>query len=135
MSQAEGEMLAACGLDCGTCGIRKLPFDAEAAESVIRWYRQTGWLKESEGVAEAVQRGMVCNGCQGDRAVHWSADCKIMSCCVDERRLTHCGQCAELMSCGKLEAFAGDGYAHHREAVKSLRRRFGSTVPLTDPVA
>ena len=127
MAQAEGEMLAACGLDCGPCGIRRLPFDAEAAEGVIGWYRQMGWLKESEGVAEAVARGMTCKGCQGDRTVHWSANCAIMVCCTDERHLAHCGQCSELMSCAKLEAFAGDGHAHHGNAVIRLRERFGTT--------
>jgi hypothetical protein len=121
MLQAEGAMLAACGLDCGPCGIRKLPFDAAAAEDVIGWYRQMGWLKESE----AVERGMTCSGCQGDRTVHWSANCAIMVCCTDERHLAHCGQCAELMGCGKLEAFASDGHAHHRDAVMRLRHRFG----------
>ena len=38
----------------------------------------------------------------------------------------HCGQCAELMSCDKLEAFAKDDHAHHREAVHRLRGRFGN---------
>jgi hypothetical protein len=127
MAQAEGEMLAACGLDCGPCSIRRIPFDADAAEDAIRWFRQMGWLEESEGVAEAVQRRMTCRGCQGDRTVHWSADCGILLCCVDERNLSHCGECAESMSCGKLEAFANDGQAHHKAAVMSLRRRFGST--------
>lgn len=128
MVQAEGEMLAACGLDCGPCSIRRIPFDAAAAEDAIRWFRQMGWLKDSEGAAEAVERGMTCKGCQGDRNVHWSANCAIMVCCVDERSLAHCGQCAELMSCGKLEAFASDEHAHHRQAVMRLRRMFGDTV-------
>ena len=46
MAQAEGEMLAACGLDCGPCPIRRIPFDAEAAEGMIAWFKQMGWLKE-----------------------------------------------------------------------------------------
>jgi hypothetical protein len=125
--KARGEMLGACGLDCTPCSIRQIPLDADAAGDAIRWYKQMGWLKESDGVAEAVERGMYCHGCQGDRTVHWSADCKILLCCVDERHLTHCGQCAELMNCHKLEEFAGDGHAHHREAVMRLRRRVGNT--------
>ena len=119
------EMLAACGLDCGPCPIRQIPLDAEAAEGAIKWFKEMGWLTESEGVAEAIEKKMYCNGCQGDRSVHWSGDCTIMLCCVDEKQKQHCGECAELMSCDKLEAFASDGYAHHKEAVERLRERFG----------
>ena len=120
MVRAEDEMQAACGLDCAPCSIRRLPF-------AVRWFRPMSWLKEGEDAAEAVERGMYCNGCGGDRSVHWSADCEILLCCVDERGLAHCGQCAELMGCGKLEAFAADGRSHHKEAVMRLRGRFGST--------
>lgn len=128
MKQAKAEMLAACGLDCGPCPIRRIPFDADAAEQMAGWFRQMGWLKESEGVAEAIERKMYCNGCQGDRSVHWSATCEILSCCVDERHQQHCGQCAELLGCDKLQAFAG-GDARHKAAVTSLRERFGPSSP------
>jgi hypothetical protein len=126
MTQSGAEMLAACGLDCGPCPIRRIPFDAEAAAKMVAWFRQMGWLEEAEGVAEAVERGMYCNGCQGDRSVHWSDNCEILLCCVDEKHQQHCGQCSELMSCDKLEAFASGGDAHHREAVDRLRERFGA---------
>jgi hypothetical protein len=46
MAQAEDEMLAACGLDCGPCPIRRMPFDAQAAEETIAWFKEMGWLKE-----------------------------------------------------------------------------------------
>jgi len=126
MAQAEGEMLAACGLDCGPCPIRRIPFDAGAAAQMLAWFKQMGWLKESEGVDEAIEKRMYCNGCQGDRSVHWSGNCQIMLCCVDEKHKQHCGECTELMSCDKLEAFASDEHAHHKEAVERLRQRFGS---------
>ena len=126
MSQKNVEMLAACGLDCGPCPIRRIPLDADATEQMIGWFREMGWLEESEGVAEAIERGMYCRGCQGDRATHWSGNCEILLCCVDERDQQHCGQCAELMSCEKLDVFAGDEHGHHGEAVARLRRRFGS---------
>jgi hypothetical protein len=126
MTQAESEMLAACGLDCGPCPIRRIPFDAEAAGKAIAWFKEMGWLSEAEGVVEAIERGMYCTGCQGDRSVHWSEDCQIMLCCVDEKHKQHCGECAELMSCDKLEAFANDEHAHHRKAVERLRQRFGT---------
>ena len=125
MAQAKAEMLAACGLDCGSCSIRRIPFDAKAADEMIGWFKQMGWLKVSEGVAEVVERGMYCNGCQGDRSVHWSDNCEIMLCCGDEKHQQHCGICSELMSCDKLEAFASDEHGHHKEAVARLRARFG----------
>jgi hypothetical protein len=124
---AQAEMLAACGLDCGPCTIRRIPIDAEAAEIEIAWFKEMGWLREAEGVAEAIERAMYCNGCQGDRSVHWSDDCTILLCCIDERHQQHCGHCPELMSCDKLEAFANDEHAHHKAAVSRLRQRFGPT--------
>jgi hypothetical protein len=126
MAQVKGEMLAACGLDCGPCPIRRIPFDAKAAEEMVAWFKQMGWLQEAEGVTEVVERGMYCTGCQGDRSTHWSDNCQIMLCCVDEKHKQHCGQCSELMSCDKLEAFANDGHAHHKKAVDELRQRFGA---------
>ena len=126
MAQAEGEMLAACGLDCGPCPTRRIPFDADAADEMVAWFKQMGWPKEAEGVAEIIERKMYCTGCQGDRSVHWSSNCEIMLCCTDEKHKQHCGQCAELMSCDKLEAFANDEHAHHREAIERLRQRFGA---------
>ena len=122
----KGEMLAACGLDCGPCPIRRIPFDPEAAAKMVGWFREMGWLKEAEGVAEVIERGMYCKGCQGDRSVHWTDNCTIMLCCVDEKHKQHCGECAELMSCDKLEAFASDEHVHHQEAVNRLRQRFGA---------
>ena len=41
MTQTEGEMLAACGLDCGPCPIRQIPLDASAAEGAIAWLDAT----------------------------------------------------------------------------------------------
>jgi hypothetical protein len=122
---AEAEMLAACGLDCGPCTIRRIPIDADAAETEIAWFKEMGWLQVNEGVAEAIEKKMYCSGCQGDRSTHWSADCAIMLCCVDEKQYRHCGECSELMGCETLEAFANDEHAHHRGAVERLRRRFG----------
>jgi hypothetical protein len=127
MTQEYPEMLAACGLDCGPCPIRLIPIDEKAAQGVINWFKEMGWLKENEGIKEAIERKMFCNGCQGDRDTHWSANCQIMLCCVDEKHKQHCGQCPELLTCEKLERFASDGPEHHTNAVNSLRERFGKS--------
>lgn len=127
MVQDDVEMLAACGLDCGPCPIRRIPLDEKAAEQMIGWFKEMGWLEAHEGVEDAIERGMYCQGCQGNRLIHWSANCEILLCCVDDKHQQHCGACAELMSCEKLEAFASDEHGHHREAVMRLRERFGSS--------
>lgn len=120
MAENTIEMMAVCGLDCGRCPIRRFPTDPDAAEGVIKWYRDMGWLEEDEGVAEAVERTMYCTGCHGDRTVHWSADCWILQCCVDDRGLQFCYQCEEF-PCERLEEWAtqNEGYA---EALQRLRR-------------
>lgn len=41
--------------------------------------------------------------------------------CALERRLTYCFECDDF-PCDKLEAFAGDGYDHHRIIVENMRR-------------
>jgi hypothetical protein len=93
--------IAACGLDCGSCEIRRLPFDEKAAQKTIGWYRQMGWLKEDEGVADALERKMYCSACKGDRSAHWSVNedgtctCWILACCVDQKGLEFCSNCNE----------------------------------------
>ncbi len=114
-------MMAVCGLDCGTCDIRQATTDPDAAQVVVAWFQRMAWLKKDEGIADVIERGMVCTGCRGDRQLHWSPDCTLLICCVDEKQLEHCAQCDEFV-CEKLEAFATDGQAHHREAVERLKR-------------
>jgi hypothetical protein len=113
-------MIAACGLDCGDCDIRLLPSDPDAAQRVVAWFREMGWLNESEGVSEVMERSMYCKGCRADRSVHWSADCWILHCCVDERGLAFCYECADF-PCERLSEWAkeNDGYA---QALNRLRR-------------
>jgi hypothetical protein len=113
--------MAVCGLDCGSCEIRLAPENPEAARIVVAWFQEMGWLDESEGIAEVIEREMYCTGCRGDRSVHWSPDCPLLICCVDEKHLEHCAQCDEFV-CEKLEAFATDGQTRHREAVERLRK-------------
>jgi len=118
----EIEMMAACGLDCSGCEIRRAPTDAQAAQVIVDWFRKEGWLTAEEGMAEVLERKMYCCGCLGDRAVHWSADCWILACCVDEHGLTNCSQCAEF-ACQRLEAWATQnaGYGAALERLKGIR--------------
>lgn len=121
MGQNQPQMMAVCGLDCGACDIRLVPIDQDAARRVVAWFHKMAWLEEDEGVAEIIERGMYCFGCRGDRSVHWTPDCPLLICCVDERGLEHCAQCDEFV-CEKLEAFASDGQQSHKEAVERLKQ-------------
>jgi hypothetical protein len=111
--------IAVCGIDCGGCDIRRIPFDPAAAERMVAWFREMEWLAEEEGVAEIVERGMYCHGCRGDRAVHWSAECPILVCCVDERGLQSCAEC-DSFPCTRLTDRAR-GNTRYAAALQRLR--------------
>ena len=100
--------IAACGIDCTDCDIRNITCDAGAAQRITDWFHKMGWIKADEGLNEIVQRGMYCKGCRGDRSVHWSADCEILKCCVDEKGLTNCSECADF-PCQRLTEWAATG--------------------------
>ncbi len=118
------EMIAVCGLDCGPCPLRRVTFDAEAAQEVAAWFREQGWLEEGEGAAEVAARGPYCQGCRGDRSVHWSPDCWIRACCVDEKGLSFCSEC-DVFPCGRLEEWAL-GSPRYGEALERLRGMRGA---------
>ena len=102
---AKQGLIAACGLDCEACEIRRAPFDAYAARVLVSWFREMGWLQEDEGLVDALERGMTCQGCHADRSRHWSADCWILACCVDDRGLAFCHECDEF-PCQRLAEWA-----------------------------
>lgn len=124
------EWIAACGLDCETCEIRRLPFDEVAAGVCVDWYREMGWLTAEEGVEEALARGMTCNSCRGDRSVHWSVNddgmCWILACCVDRHGHDTCSQCTEF-PCDRLVEWSrqNDGYAKAFARLQEMAGRSG----------
>jgi len=118
-TMTEPRMLAVCGLDCGSCSIRRLPFDESAAEEAINWYREQGWLTKGEGAGEAMARLMYCKGCRSDRSVHWSPDCWILHCCVEERHLEYCSEC-EAFPCRRLVDWSKTDKSYEA-ALKRLR--------------
>ena len=105
------EWIAACGLNCEACAIRRIPSDGKAAEDCVQWFRDMGWLRPEEGKAEILERGMYCNGCKGDRSVHWSVNddgtvsCGILECCVDQREQQFCSECGEF-PCDRLKEWS-----------------------------
>ncbi|HSJ53773.1 MAG TPA: DUF3795 domain-containing protein [Anaerolineae bacterium] len=118
--------MAACGLDCGSCEIRLAPADAAAAQVVVDWFRSQGWLAEGEGMAQVIERKMYCCGCLGPRDVHWSANCRLLQCCVDQRGHGNCAQC-ESFPCPHLIEWAGqnDGYSAALARLRQLHAASG----------
>lgn len=114
------DMIAACGLLCGPCSIRRVPFDDEAAQKAIDWYREMEWLTPEEGTEMAVEKGLYCQGCLGDRAKHWSADCWILGCCVDKKGLENCSQCDEF-PCARLAEWSKQN-DRYRDALGRLEK-------------
>lgn len=117
--EARGRIIAVCGLDCTECDMRLAPTDPEAAKRVVAWFREMGWLEDDEGLDEVLERSMYCKGCRGDRSVHWSPDCWILQCCVDERGLSHCYQC-DIFPCQRLTERAEESQ-RYTEALERLR--------------
>ena len=110
------ELISVCGLDCSRCDIFQGPFDPEAARSVSAWFERKGW----KGAADVAKGSVLCRGCRGDRQVHWSADCAILKCCVDEKNLEFCSQC-DTFPCERLTKRA-EGDARYAQGLARLRR-------------
>jgi hypothetical protein len=111
----EKPMIAACGLDCANeCGIFRAPRDPSVAQGLAEHFR-------SQGYSDAEPGWFHCDGCKGDRTKHWSADCWILKCCVDDKGLEYCSQCADF-PCRKLEDWAAQGnrYARALDRLKSM---------------
>ena len=113
-------MLAPCGLDCSSCSIRLIPIDPDVGQEAIDWFIEKGWLKETEGIKEAIEKKMYCNGCRGDRSdAHWSPNCVILKCCIDEKKHVFCNECGEF-PCKKLLEW-GEMSPHHEKAIMKLK--------------
>ncbi|MGE5594000.1 MAG: DUF3795 domain-containing protein [Betaproteobacteria bacterium] len=110
----EDRMIAPCGLNCGACDIFRAPGDPETMKRILRWFEKERGLKLRE---EDVR----CDGCLGDRSKHWSADCWILRCSVDDNGLRSCAECSRF-PCARLEEWAGsdDGYRKALERLKSM---------------
>jgi hypothetical protein len=112
-------MITPCGLDCSQCAIRQIPIDAKQAKEVIVWFKDMGWLKQEEGIKEAIEKKMYCKGCRSDRTdVHWTPDCFILECCIDKKGLEFCYECNEF-PCKRLLEWSEQG-SRYKNALKNL---------------
>jgi hypothetical protein len=97
--------LGVCGLDCGQCTIH-----LRTKEELDFWKAQNADLDKVR-----------CDGCRSERREgrHWSCDCKLVACCIDQKGFEFCAQCADLDTCVLVKEFV-EPYEHHREAVARL---------------
>jgi len=127
LKSTKKEMMAACGLDCGPCEIRRAPNEPDAGQRVVAWFKKEGWLKEDEGINEVIERRMYCRGCRGDRSVHWSSDCWILKCCVDDNGHEFCYECVSF-PCERLSEWAkqNDDYGQALQRLKKMKEKHGN---------
>ena len=90
----ENKMIAVCGLICTGCDIMEATNNPEIAKGIANWFKNE--LKE-----DVKPEDITCAGCKGDRDIHWSADCWILKCCVDDKGLEFCSECGDF-PCDKL---------------------------------
>ncbi len=110
------EMLAPCGIDCSKCRIRNAKSQPEIMKSVLDWFRD-------ERNIDLAPEKVACDGCLGDRGKHWSAECGILKCSVDDHRLASCSDCSEFL-CERLLRWgqAGPKYAAAVDRLKGMRK-------------
>ena len=113
-------MIAVCGIDCTHCPLLKADTDIDAAQGLVGWFKDMGWIVENEGAPEIMQRGPYCKGCRGDRSVHWSLSCWILKCCVDDTGLASCSECSDF-ACERLSEWAAQN-DEYTEAFNRLKR-------------
>ncbi|MCW3994294.1 MAG: DUF3795 domain-containing protein [Candidatus Bathyarchaeota archaeon] len=100
----EKQMVAVCGLNCAKCEIFQASSNRDLAQKIVDWFK-----KERDTVVKV--EDICCLGCRGDRAKHWSPDCWILKCCVDEKGLEYCFQCGDF-PCEKLKEWAEENKSY-----------------------
>jgi hypothetical protein len=113
-------LISVCGLTCHTCPIFRTPFDKEAGSQTLMWFKNQGWYDEKQTVEDIIRNGDYCKGCRSDREdIHWSANCFILECCIDRKKLNYCFECDQF-PCQELEKWTKEG-EHHKKAISNLR--------------
>ena len=105
-------MMGACGINCGNCDIKLATNDTAIAERLAKGFSEKGIIPD------ATPDMFRCDGCLGDRFTHWSANCWILQCCVDDKKLDNCSQC-DSFTCKELEDWA-EGNERYQKALDRL---------------
>jgi len=112
-------LIAACGLDCTDCDMRQAATNPETQRKFAIWFKENRSL-------DVKPETIRCSWCKGDRSDHWSPDCWILKCCVDEKGLAHCSQC-EVFPCPRLMEWSrkNDRYGQALARLSSMRTALG----------
>ncbi len=113
--------IAACGLLCHECSIFKADSDKNAAREMLDWMKETHQIEEDIDLKDFMDGGPYCEGCHGDKKKHWSPDCWILECCVNDKSLEDCSQC-EHFPCDRLIEWAKES-EDYTKALERLKQR------------
>lgn len=115
---------AVCGLLCGDCPIYRSTFDTNAADLLLGWFKEMNVVGRNDGVEELMACGPYCKGCLGPRSTHWSPECSLLNCCVDQKGLTSCHLCDEF-PCSDLKHWSAqdDKYADAYAYLQDMHSR------------
>ena len=113
-TEKPGWSISICGLNCAKCDIYAAGHgDEKLRDEVIEWFKN-----ERNEVFKSEQ--VRCEGCRGPIELHWSSDCKMLS-CARSKDVDYCFVC-DGFPCVILNAFASDGVSHHKRTVQNLKR-------------
>jgi len=104
-------MIAVCGLDCAECDIFQAVDNSRIAQRIA------DWLRRERGI-EVSPEDIYCDGCRGDREQHWSPECWILKCCIDDEGLEFCHECEDF-PCQKLNEWV-KGSERYSDALEKL---------------
>ena len=112
----EENQMAACGIECFKCNMFQAITDPKIAQHIAEWFKK-------ERNEEVKPENIHCSECRGERVKHWSSDCWILKCCVDDQGLEFCNVCREF-PCARLVDWSktNQGYAAALNRLKEMRR-------------
>lgn len=117
--QKDNLNISVCGIICNSCPLLNLPYDEASGKEVLEWFQSEGWYRDEQTVSEIINNGDYCEGCRSDRAkIHWSPDCPLLICCIDERNLDNCSECRDF-PCKEYKKWMEQG-SHHKKAYENL---------------
>ena len=121
--------LAACGVDCSACAQYKATMeqDAEAAESLVGWFRSQGWIGIHEGAEAVMKKAPLCKGCWDiTDDCFWSCGCGSVDfrICCKERNIDHCGACSAF-PCESYQTWASWNDSHKKAMAYLLSLKEG----------
>ena len=107
--------MAPCGVDCNECASYKVTMngDLKAAESLVPWFRERGWIGADEGAAAVVKKAPLCKGCWSDYRWNGCGGTDFRMCC-ERKKIDHCGEC------GRFPCEHYNGWGHESAVAKLL---------------